>query len=171
MREKTLQYVAADIRYVENTIDFECFSDLVGELAPDFVTVRVTRSWAGPMATPLFGDIAVVFAVGAAAGAFLGELGKDAYRGVRAALYSIYRSVKREANDRGAYTPLAIEETREGGDRGVISLIFPPDLDEAEFNAALATIGPALEKARAMDARLIGMTYRVGKGWVAEIEM
>ncbi|MCH7512175.1 MAG: hypothetical protein IIB19_07410, partial [Chloroflexi bacterium] len=99
-----LRFNEVAFSYVENTVDLPLFAQLVDELAQDFITVRVARHWAGPMATPLFGDTAITFLLGAASGPFLAELSKDLYRSLRAGLFSLYQAARTWANNRG-YAP------------------------------------------------------------------
>jgi hypothetical protein len=130
---------------VENTIELRDLDEFVKSLQPTFVQVDVTRRVAGPMAGGFMPEAAVYFALGAAAGAFLGELGKDAYRVCRAALFGVYRKAKTWANSRG-YAPLSIAI---GDESGVsIVFVFKAGLSQDEFEIAVRDL---LETLRDVD--------------------
>ena len=171
MDERQLRFSDAELNYVENTVDFARFEQVIDELAKDFLTVRVSRRWAGPMATPLFGDVAIVFALGAASGAFLAELGKDAYRGLKAGLFALYKAAKTWANNRG-YAPFAIEQRAESDDdpRVVFHFTFPANLEEFEFEQAITSIPATLDGYTRRGARLIGFVYDKEAGWKVGVE-
>ena len=163
MTERELRFDRVEIRYTENTVGLSDLEAVVDELAVDFVDVHIVRRWAGPMATPLFGDVAVAFIIGASAGGFLGELGKDAYKGLKRSIYRLYQRAKTWANDRG-YAPLAIEVTSDGQPEVVIHLSLPAGLNAKEFEAAIDSISEALQGIDE-DARLLGLSYDTAKGW------
>jgi hypothetical protein len=122
------------ITVVENTLELADLDPLVRELQQTFVEVRITRRIAGPAAGGLFPDAALYFALGAATAGFLNELGKEVYRGLRAAFFAVYRRAKTWANARG-YAPLSIEVTR--GPDDVLLFIFPANLSADRFEEAI----------------------------------
>lgn len=156
MSNSELDFIEARLEYTENTIKFGDLEPVVNSLAEDFMFVKVTRRRAGTMASPLFGDVAIAFILGAAAAGFLSELGKDAYRGLRAGLFALYEKAKTMANDRGYY-PFAIERELEEP-ISVYHFTFPEGLGEEEFEDALLTIPEALQDIEE-DAKLVGLKY------------
>ncbi len=158
-----LNYEEARLEYTENTIDFGELEPVVNELAEDFMLVRVTRRWAGPMATPLFGDVAIAFILGASASGFLSALGKDVYHGLRGGLFSLYQKARRFANGRG-YAPFAIENMIEEPS-SAYNFVFPDGLSKEEFEDAILSIAEAIDQVEA-DAKLVGFEYIDGE-WQA----
>ncbi len=79
-------------------------------------------------------EAALVIAFGVAAGSFLAEFGKDAYRGLRAALFAAYGKAKAWANGRG-YAPLTMEVAQ--SEKDVILFIFPPSMSSTTFDQAI----------------------------------
>lgn len=122
-----------DVSVVENTLDLADLQPLVDSIQPEFPLVDIRRSSAGPMATPLFGDIALSIAI--ATHGFLGELGKDAYKAFRIALYSAYRKAKTWANGRG-YSPLTIKIKPDKSP--TVLFQFEPGMDPETFERALS---------------------------------
>ena len=165
MGEQRHVFDLAELGYVENTADFSLFEPVVNELAKDFLAVRVSRRWAGPMATPLFGDVAIAVAVGAAAGSFFGELGKDVYRALRKGLFALYKTAKTWANGRG-YAPLAMIRDPESTESGPgFRFIFPPGLEPYQFEQAVRSIPEVIADYAGPATRLVGFVYDTELGW------
>ena len=156
MPKSELDFMEVRIEYTENTIEFGELEAVVNSLAEDFMLVNVTRRWAGPMATPLFGDVAIAFILGASAAGFLSEVGKDAYRGLRAGLFALYEKAKTMANGRGYY-PFAIERELDEPVSGY-HFTFPEGLSQEEFEDAILAISDALQDIEE-DAKLVGLKY------------
>jgi len=119
---------------VEDTLDLGDLDDALKAIQPEFGEVAVRRRVAGPMAGGLYPEAALVLALAIAAHGFLSELGKDLYKGFRAALFSAYRKARTWANGRG-YGPLNLEIETDAG--ALVIFIFPPALDEKAFGSAI----------------------------------
>lgn len=131
---------------VENALDLADVDPVVRSIQPEFSHVNVQRRVAGPMAGGLTPEAALLAIFAAVAIPFLAELGKDAYRAFRGALFEAYGKAKTWANNRG-YSPLAIElryvdpseRTGENFEPNVY-FAFPPSMDAAEFERALQAL-------------------------------
>lgn len=157
------QYDEVSLSYTENTAKLGDFEELVDELAQDFASVRVSRHIPGPMASPLFGDIATELMFGALAVPFLAELSKDAYRLFRKGLVRLYGRVTTETNLR-SYHPVALVVTPEGfGSMGVV-FVLPKGLNEREIEDALTSIDSVLA-GLVPQVRPLGFEYRPQEGW------
>ena len=132
--DNTWLWSGLSITIIENTIDLADLEQVVEEIQPEFMDVNIRRGAAGPMATPLFGDAALVLAFAIAAHGFLSEAGKDLYRGFRAALFAAYNKARTWANERG-YTPLRIEIRYDS--EPVIVFIFESGMDRETFEGAM----------------------------------
>jgi hypothetical protein len=103
-----------EVRFAEDLTYVEVAPLLDALAATPIFTVRATRvGWSGPAAGGP--EVAVFLAAAAAAGAgvflasFCAELGKDAYRGVRAAVGAVMKKLReREPEERRAVVPLVI---------------------------------------------------------------
>ena len=140
--QERLRFQEAELSYVENTVGLSDLEQVVAELAKDFNYVRITRRWAGPMATPLFGDVAITLILGIPAAAILSELGKDLYSGLRSGLFALYRSAKLWANSRG-YAPFAVVRESEK-EHSEYQFTFHKDLSQREFEDAILLIPRAI---------------------------
>ena len=89
-----------ELHYAENTVSLAELNDLVEELGREFIDVRVSRLWAGPMADPLFGNSAIALILGVPAAALLGEISRDVYRKIKDGLYSAYKKARHRSNGR-----------------------------------------------------------------------
>lgn len=130
---------------VENTLELGDIDDVVRSIQPEFAEVEVRRRVAGPMAGGLYPEAALLLAFAIAAHGFLQELGKDAYKGFRAALFTAYKKARTWANGRG-YGRLNVQIETEAG--VIVVFIFPPTLEETEFESVL---GAALSFFRETD--------------------
>ena len=118
---------------VENTIDLGAFDPIVAAIQPEFSHITISRRVAGPMAGGFMPEAAIYAVFTAIAIPFLAELGKDAYRAFRSALFEAYSRAKTWANDRG-YEPLTIELEKQPG---AIAFLFPEGLDREAFETAI----------------------------------
>ena len=135
--DNTWRWSGLSITIIENTIDLADLEQVVEEIQPEFMDVDIHRGAAGPMASPIFGDAALVLAFAIAAHGFLSEAGKDLYRGFRAALFAAYNKARTWANERG-YTPLRIEISYDS--EPVIVFRFPSGMDWETFEGALQAL-------------------------------
>jgi hypothetical protein len=79
-------------------------SPALDELAQVFPGITIEEKPTPPAASPLFSELSVLLlAFSVAAQGFLGELGKDAYAGLRSALLSAMKKAKRVRDNRGGY--------------------------------------------------------------------
>ncbi len=154
------RYLEVSFTYVENTAEFSDFESIVDDLGQDFFLVKVTRRIAGPMAGGILAEPAVMFTIGAAAGPFLAELGKDAYAGVKAAIFSLYRRAKTTANSRG-YVPLAARVHFD--DQRFCQFTFPPDLSQEEFEKALMAIAQVWDEQQSQ--QMLEYQYEANGSW------
>ncbi len=164
MDDRHVRYSWVELAYAENTVDWGEFSQAVDELSKDFASVQVTRRFAGPMASPLFGDAAIAFIIGAGSSAFLSELTKDIYKTLKAGLFRLYSIARAWANNRG-YIKFAIEVVGEyqSGLPQTVHFSLPDGMSEAEFVEALVTLPDALREA--IGGRMIEMRYEKDQGW------
>jgi hypothetical protein len=165
-RDHVWMWGTLEIRIVENTLDLGDLQPLVETIQPEFPFVEIHRRSAGPMATPLFGDIALSIAI--ATHGFLGELGKDAYKAFRTALYGLYRKAKTWANGRG-YRPLTISIKPDASP--TVLFQFEPGMDPETFEKALAEMIASystLSNGTAQQGILLRYDYESGR-WV-EVE-
>ena len=161
---------------VENTLSLAALEPIVRSVQPEFLEVRIRRHAAGPQSTPLGGDIAlwVTLVVGAGAGiaakAFLEELGKDAYRGFRAAVFAAYRRVTTWANLRG-YRRLAIEIDRGKGLN--VLYRFPDEMGADEFERAIEALlvsNSRIRRRKQQDWPYIFMEFDSNSGSWTEVD-
>ena len=165
MAERQMQWGIAELSYTEKTIDFSSFESISEELAHDFHTVRISRRSAGPMASPLFGDVAIAFILGASSAAFFSELGKDAYRALKSGLFQLYTRALTWANGRG-YDPFAVDVTPEGSLESGLHFTFPAGLTEEQFMNAVGSIHEVIAPARGNGPA--GFVYDPSKGWTRD---
>jgi len=98
------------ITLIENTLDLADLEPVACGVQPEYVEVVIRRRVAGPMASPITPEAALLVAFVIATHGFLQELGKDAYTGFRSALYAVYTKAKTWANGRG-YSPMIIKRS------------------------------------------------------------
>lgn len=140
----------ASIVLVENTADLVDLEPILLAIQPEFRDVTIRRRVAGTMASGLYPEVAVTLVLGLAARGFLTEMGKDAYRAFRQALFHAYRKTRTSANHRG-YRKFAIEVN----DGGTPSLIFAlgDEMHDEDFEQAVLSIVESLDLARGTEAK------------------
>jgi hypothetical protein len=84
--ENLWRWSGISLRVVENTVPLTDLDPVIEGIQPEFAEVTISRRVAGPMAGGLFPEAALVLALAVASHGFLSELGKDLYKGFRAAL-------------------------------------------------------------------------------------
>ncbi|MEX0785810.1 MAG: hypothetical protein WD939_04155 [Dehalococcoidia bacterium] len=163
------------ITLTEHTIDLADLDPFVVELQKVFNQVVISRQRAGPAAGGLYPDAAIYIALGgaavaiaAAAQGFFSELGKDAYRGLRKALYSAYSRTRTETNGR-KYSSLAIEVPC--APESSLLFLLRPGLDEESFENALLALIEVLQTADSEPPAGMMSTWMEwdvdGREWVA----
>lgn len=137
---------------VENTLELTDVYPIVKKVQPEFRVVRVERRVAGPMTDGFTPEAALIVTFAAGAIPFLAELGKDAYRAFRTALFGAYKKARTWANDR-RYAALGIEIRYETEPKMVlidgeefeqsepsIFFAFPPGMECEEFELAIQAL-------------------------------
>jgi hypothetical protein len=119
---RTPRFDLMTLTFEQNTLDLPDFVSALDELSQDFIRVAIVRQVPGPMASGLFSEAAVGFALGATAAPFLSELSKDVYRTLKVALFRLYATIKMQANNR-RYVPLRIPKTFQSMEK----LVVPSD--------------------------------------------
>jgi hypothetical protein len=122
-----------NIELVENTLELADLEGIVKGIQPEFADVNIKRRVAGPAAggTGVPPEAALILAFTIAAHGFLDELGRDAYRGFRAAVFSAYARVKEWANAR-RYAPLILRRD----DLPNVSFVFRPGMSRHAYEDA-----------------------------------
>ena len=126
----------------EREVPLEHLSELIDELADEFVTIEITRRNYRGGVGGLSPEVAVVFGLAGAAtvaASFLTELGKDFYKAARLAFYRLYDRTRIGVTASGRVWPMAFSLTF---DQPKISILYvlEEDLSLPEFEAALSSV-------------------------------
>jgi len=142
MPERFPRYSGLEIHYIRE-VPTAHVAEVTDDLAQDFMGIHLHRETfrvaAGGIGVT---EAAVLFLVATAASGFLTELGKDTYGTTRAALWRLYRKLRRFDTESGRFQPLSVATGKSGAG---IYFIFEENLTKEEFIAALTAMAEAAQ--------------------------